>query len=75
MKDKHDERHFQQYAKMNADGTIAAIVEVAVGSPIPSDHEGALYLDVTEYLPSDRSGLRLTPEIIAEIKAKRAESD
>lgn len=44
MKDAHDRRDFQAFAKVADDGTVLAVVEVAAGAPTPFD---AAYIDVT----------------------------
>jgi len=46
-----DPRVFRHWAKLNPDGTVAAIVETAAVEPESGD--GALYVDVTSLYPSD----------------------
>ena len=53
----HDPRQFRHYAKMAADGSVAAIVEVADGLPAPTDGEQSLYIDVTDLHPYDFRGV------------------
>lgn len=53
IKDQHDPRSFQHFAKFAEDGTIAAIVEVADGQPEPDDDDAAVYVDVTDLHPFD----------------------
>ncbi len=43
-----EQRTFRHFAKLNEDGTVAAIVEVADGAPRPV---GALYVEVTDLWP------------------------
>lgn len=50
IKDPHDRRPMTHFAKLNADGTVAAIVEVADES-VALNHpsaDGNIYVDVTE---------------------------
>lgn len=50
LKDPHDSRTFTHFAKLNPDGTVAAIVEVA-DSALPNFDPGAdgnCYVDVTD---------------------------
>ncbi len=46
MKDKHDPRDFDQFVKLNDDGTVAAVIMRAVGTPEPPD-DPSVYLNVT----------------------------
>jgi len=48
-----EQRQFTQWAKLNHDGTVAAIVEVAHGFPAPTDYEQNVYVEVTDLWPHD----------------------
>lgn len=75
----HDKRTFRHFAKLAADGSIAATVEVAAGFPDPVDGEGHVYVDVTELHPYDFRGVKVKAKdlsdrngraLIADLKAK-----
>jgi len=53
----HDPRVFRHWAKLNADGTVAAIVETAAVEPDAGD--GALYVEVTSLYPSDLGKVKI----------------
>lgn len=55
--DKHDDRLFRHYAKLGADGTVLAIVEVAVGADQPAPDTGDV-IEVTAIHPYDAPKLR-----------------
>lgn len=52
LKDRHDARLFTHFIKLNADGTVAAIVERADQAPPPVDGAGSVYVDITEFRKS-----------------------
>lgn len=55
LTDPHDARRFTSFAKLNADGTVAAIVEIAdamLPHRDPSD-DGNCYVEVTDLRKSD----------------------
>lgn len=47
LPDKHDKRLFRHYAKTAQDGTVVAIIEVAINKPAPVDDDTYHYIDVT----------------------------
>jgi hypothetical protein len=56
-----EKREFRHFAKFASDGTVAAIVEVAVGAPDPVDGEDSVYVDVTDLWPYDFAAVRMPP--------------
>jgi hypothetical protein len=79
IKDPHDRRTFQHFVKLADDGTVAAIVEYADGSLVHSDEHpvdaaGSVYINVTELVPVDFTGVQVTtPVTHANRSALRAE--
>jgi hypothetical protein len=73
MKDLHDPREFQQFVKVDDDGTIVAVVESTL--PMPTDAEGYFYVDITDLHPFDVTGVKLKKATVtkADQKAARAE--
>lgn len=60
IKDKHDPRSFRHFAKLAADGTVLAVVEVAAGAPMPPEADAFLHVDVTALHPYDLSGVKIS---------------
>jgi len=56
-----EQRQFTHWAKLNPDGTVAAIVEVAHGSPAPTDYEQNVYIEVTDFWPHDLWEAKVNP--------------
>jgi hypothetical protein len=50
--DKHDPRLFRHYAKLGADGSVLATVEVALGAEQPDTASGD-YMEITAIHPYD----------------------
>ena len=59
LADRHDPRTFRHFTKVAADGSVAAIVEVAEGTPDPTDAAGSLYVEVTDLHPYDFGKARI----------------
>lgn len=56
-----EQRTFRHFAKLDANGVIVAIVEVADGAPDPIDFAASVYVDVTDLWPYDLSAVRAKP--------------
>jgi hypothetical protein len=56
IRDRHDDRLFRHYAKLDANGSVTAIVEVAAGSDQPPTDSGD-FLEVTAIHPYDAQKL------------------
>lgn len=63
--DPHDPRVFRHFAKMAADGSVAAIVEVADGSADPPDVAAGQLVDVSKLYPFDFTGVKVAPATLA----------
>jgi len=46
---RRDPRTFRPFVKLAADGSIAAVVHVADGSPAPVDGAGSIFVDVSAF--------------------------
>lgn len=69
IKDKHDPRDFEQYAKLADDGSVVSIHMVTANEPPPDD---AVYAKVTELggiIALDH--LKIDPAMIATVKQAR----
>lgn len=65
--DKHDKRQFEHLAKVNAQGVVVAMVELAAGSGWQSwtDGEGHRYVYLTDLVGHiDVHGLQLLPALV-----------
>lgn len=51
LPDKHDKREFRHFAKIDADGHVVAVLEIADGQPDPADGVGSLYVEITDLHP------------------------
>ncbi len=71
MKDKHDPRDFEQFVKLNDDGTVAAVTMRAVGTPEPID-DASVYLNVTNLGEVDLHRVRVDPGLVQAIKDTRS---
>lgn len=63
MKDKHDPRDFEHLAKVDKNGVVVAMVEVASHTDWEhwTDDAGHRYVYLTDLLPLDVHGLQLLP--------------
>lgn len=67
MNDAHDTRTFISLAKVNDDGTVAAVVSVDVSTPLPySDEAGSVYVPLPG--PMDTATVRLDPQLVSRAK-------
>lgn len=57
IRDRHDDRLFRHYAKLDANGSVTAVVEVAAGSDQPPTETGD-YLEITHLHPYDEKKLK-----------------
>jgi hypothetical protein len=70
--DAHDKRRFEHLAKVDADGVVVAMVELAAGSSWEhwTDGEGSRYVYLTDLIPDRRNasvdvhGLQLLPPVV-----------
>lgn len=67
LPDKHDPRRFTHFAQLADDGSVAAIVEVAEGSPEPSGR--FVHFDVTDQVPKDTKDILIPAHIAAKVAA------
>jgi hypothetical protein len=66
IKDPHDKREFRRYVKLNDDGTVAAIVDVAAGLPPPTDSVRSVYVDITDFKGVDLHTLAVHPDFVTD---------
>ena len=71
-KDKHDPRDFEQFVKLNDDGTVAAVTMRAVGTPEPLE-DSSVYLNVTHLGAIALDAVVVDPLLVRAIKDKRAD--
>ena len=64
MRDPHDTRDFLQFVKLNPDGTVAALVMQATGSPTQVD---GVYADVTELYPKTLDAVKINPLLVSKL--------
>ncbi len=64
IKDPHDPRTFRQIAKLAADGTVLALIQVADTAPLPPDADAYLHIDVTPLYPVDLGGVKVAKATI-----------
>jgi hypothetical protein len=69
MKDKHDPRDFEQFVKLNDDGTVAAVTMIAVGSEERQDDAVLLRVDHLGDIALD--DVKVDPKLVTAIKDKR----
>lgn len=65
LTDPHDPRVFRRYVKLNADGTVAGIVDVEV-SQTPTDVAKSVYVDVTEHAGQNLDTLKLSADLVTD---------
>jgi hypothetical protein len=69
----NDPRLFQHFAKLNPDGSVAAIVEVAdTDAEAYKDTRGTLFVNVTDLYPYDFAGVKVLALPLDPMLAKQA---
>lgn len=62
----HDKRRFRHFAKMAADGSVSATVEVADGTPDPTDGAGSVFVEITDLHPYDFGGVKVRAKSVTD---------
>lgn len=73
MKDKHDPRDFDQYVKLNDDGSVAATQMVAVGEAPPVAGDKSVFLNVTALGFIDLHSVKVDPALVSTMKQRAAD--
>lgn len=73
MKDKHDPRDFEQFVKLNDDGTVASSHMVAVGEAPPKAGDKSVFLNVSALGAIPFEAVTVDPALVATMKQRAAD--
>lgn len=71
VKDKHDQRDFERFVKLNDDGTVASVHMIEVGTAEPKHVDGAVFLKVEHLGDVALDHVVIDRKLVAAIKDKR----